>query len=613
MSQQVHHIHGDKGAWCGGEWIPIEECAAKFNDGPHEFSGDCSRCPNRAGVDMGDKEYDVIVVGAGCVGSAVARELSKYKLDVLVLDKADDVTQGPTKGNSGIVHAGYDDKPGSVRAKYCWKGNQMFSQLDKELHFGYHKNGSLVVARSAEDEEMLQELLARGKKNGVKRLRIVKQKELREMEPNIAPDCTSALYSPDAGTVTPYEYAIALAENAADNGVEFRVNREVVGITVKDQPSASESRFTLSLNKHSPAALPFNAAVGAVLAAAACAMATALSSAMEVFSPLGLLGLFVLSCAAVIAVFFASGISSPAVTKETVRAKYVVNSAGLGSDKVAKLVGIDDFEIKPRMGEYLLFNKNQGHLAKHILFPAPGKYGKGVLVQPTLWGNLILGPTARDCHNPEHMAMTAKDIMVNIITKCRELVPGFDCSQIIHSFAGARAKSTRGDWIIEQSTVAGFVMAAGVDSPGLAGSPAIAMEVVQLLQKGGLQLEQDPLFNPYRRPIIVPKAGWRGIKLEHEDPKKNVVCKCEKVTEAEIVDAINRSLKVDSTQAVRKRSRAGMGHCQGEYCEPRVAKLIAREKRMAAGSVGRRPWPASSLLPQRWLTDKQKSDLKNLA
>ena len=191
--------------------------------------------------------------------------------------------------------------------------------------------------------------------------------------------------------------------------------------------------------------------------------------------------------------------------------------------------------------------------------------GKGIVTQPTLWGNLLLGPTARDMHNKAMMAQTVPEITTELLVKCRELIPGFDARKIIHSFAGARAKSTRGDWVIEASQkVAGFVQAAAIDSPGLAGSPAIALEVVKLLSECGLETEANNAFNPYRKPIIVPKNGWKGIKIDHADPEKNVVCKCEKVTEAEIKDAINRSLECSSTQAVRKRTRAGMGHCQGK-------------------------------------------------
>ncbi len=226
--------HGVKGAYVGGDWVPIEECADKFNisNGSH-CGGDCSTCPRSRSKNTAAKSdgtYDVVIIGAGCIGSAIARELSKSKVSVLLLEAADDVSQGATKGNSGIVHAGFDDVPGTNRAKFCWPGNQMFPQLDKELHFGYQRNGSLVLARGEEDEKHLEELKLRGEKNGVQRLRIINREELLELEPYVNPEVTAALLAPDAGNLIPYEFAIALAENAVDNGVELRIRYKYVYI-----------------------------------------------------------------------------------------------------------------------------------------------------------------------------------------------------------------------------------------------------------------------------------------------------------------------------------------------------------------------------------------------
>jgi glycerol-3-phosphate dehydrogenase len=237
------------------------------------------------------------------------------------------------------------------------------------------------------------------------------------------------------------------------------------------------------------------------------------------------------------------------------------------------------------------------------------------VIQPTLWGNLLLGPTARDMHNSEHMARTNEGIMSELITKCKLLVNGFDVNKVIHSFAGKRAKSTVGDWVIEENDdVPGMILSCGIDSPGLAASPAIAKHVVEvLLHKSGLELPKNKCFNPFRLPIIRPKRGWKDIKIDHKDPEKNVICKCEKVTEAEIVDAIGRSLECSSTQAIRKRTRAGMGHCQGQFCESRVTKLIAKTLNVSEKTVPGRPWPASSILPQRWPTDEEKQVISKLA
>ena len=252
-------------------------------------------------------------------------------------------------------------------------------------------------------------------------------------------------------------------------------------------------------------------------------------------------------------------------------------------------------------------------------------------MQTTLWGNLILGPTARDMHIAEVRDESHEDIQKFILAKCRQLVPTFDPKQVIHAFCGARAKSDRGDWIIEASAAhPRFIHAAGIDSPGLAGSPAIALEIVRLLQVAKLDLTKNPGFNPIRAPIISPKDGMKGLGQDgikplkyaidptkaSPDPSSNVVCKCEKTTEAEVITALRRSLPIDSTQAIRKRTRAGMGHCQAEEtnynCECRVAEIIARETKTPAGIVGRRPWPATSTLSERWIKDDERAKLQTL-
>lgn len=232
MSTEVRQ-HGVKGVYRGGDWVPIEECTKHVESLQSSDKCDhkCDTCPRSKSKNNSanpDGSYDVVIIGAGCIGGAIARELSKYSSSVLLLEAADDVTQGATKGNSGIVHAGFDDKPGSVRAKFCWPGNQMFPKLDEELHFGYQRNGSLVLARGAEEEAVLDELMERGRINGVKRLKILKRDEVLAMEPYVNADVTAALYAPDAGNLIPYEYAIALCENAVDNGVELRIRYKVI-------------------------------------------------------------------------------------------------------------------------------------------------------------------------------------------------------------------------------------------------------------------------------------------------------------------------------------------------------------------------------------------------
>ena len=646
-------VHGEGGVYVGGYWKTLEECKSEFNiagGSGENMPGKGEACPRsmtRHSAAKADGSYDVVVIGAGCIGSAVARELSKTTASVLMIEAADDVSQGATKGNSGIVHAGYDDKPGSVRASLCWKGNQMFPALDEDLHFGYQLTGSLVVARGADEEAHLEELLARGATNGVENLRIVKGDELREMEPNLSDDATAALLSPDAGTLIPYEYNIALAENAADNGVEVRIRRTVQSIR---RPMSEDGTFEVTVDHWEPreyVAAEKEKEANSFLSGLFAKKGEAPKGLGNYFGnpesgeggpwekfPALIKGEQKVGVAEMKVGGSGSmkAMDGVVVEQETIRARYVVNCAGGFSDKIAKMIGDDSFNIKPRLGEYVLLKKSSGDACNHILFPCPGPYGKGILVQKTLWGNLILGPTARDQHewpNPDVDPDSKEEILQKILYNCKKLVPAFDMGDTFHSFAGARAKSDRGDWIIERSAAdADFINVAGIDSPGIAGSPAIALEAVELLKEAGFDAPADVNFNPKRAPIIFPKDGDEGLVYTPDDkesvnaagvaPEANVVCKCEKVTEAEIVEACKRSLPVDSTQTMRKRNRAGMGGCQGKPwnygCECRVAQIIARENGYKEPAVvGRRPWKATTQFDRRWLTDDDKAKLVELA
>lgn len=371
-------VHGEGGAFVGGHWVPLEECPTKFNvagasNTRPDLSQPCPRSRTRHSAAKPDGTYDVVIVGGGCIGAAVARELAKTTASVLMVEAADDVCQGATKGNSGIVHAGFDDKPGTTRAKLCWKGNQMFPKLDEELHFGYQLTGSLVLARTPEDEAHLEELLERGKTNGVQNLRIVRGEELKQMEPHIASDIVSGLFSPDAGTLIPYEYTIALAENAVDNGVEVRIRRELTGMA-----RGADGLMELDLEHWEPREW-----LAAQEASAAGGLgnyygAEAEGGPWEKFPELKR-GEQKVDVEAMKVGGSGSKRAMDGVTvgSEKIRARYVVNCAGGFSDKVAAMVGDNSFTIKPRLGEYVLLKKSQGHLCNHILFPCPGPYGKG--------------------------------------------------------------------------------------------------------------------------------------------------------------------------------------------------------------------------------------------
>jgi L-2-hydroxyglutarate oxidase LhgO/bacterioferritin-associated ferredoxin len=457
------------------------------------------------------------------------------------------------------------------------------------------------------------------------------------MEPHLDPAATAALYSPDAGTLIPYEYTIALAENAADNGVEVRIRRAVESIQ-----RADDGLFDIQVNHWEPAdyAEDAKARQKAERALGNYYGGHNEGGPWEKFPEL-VKGKQSVSVDDMKVGGSGSrrAMGGVSVGTETIRAKYVVNCAGGASDKIARMVGDDSFKIKPRLGEYVLLKKSQGNVCNHILFPCPGKYGKGILVQKTLWGNVILGPTARDVDdwaNPNVDPMSKEDVLKTILSACRSLVPSFDIADSFNSFAGARAKSSRGDWIIEPVTTEAsggdgkFIHAAGIDSPGIAGSPAIALEVVDLLKQAGLDAPADPAFNPKRASVVMPKVKGEEDGLVYTPDDKtsinalgvasevNVVCKCERVTEAEIVEALRRSLPIDSIQGMRKRTRAGMGGCQGKPwnygCECRVAQIIDRENQMEDASlVGRRPWKSTTLFPRRWISDEDKSVLQKLS
>nr|KAJ3423206.1 hypothetical protein HK105_000360 [Polyrhizophydium stewartii] len=473
--------------------------------------------------------HDVLVVGAGAVGCAIARELSKYALSVVVLDKAHDVSQGASKSNSGIVHGGYDERHGTVKSRLAHRGNQLFRQLERELHFGFREIGSLVLAFSPNEVAILQSLLENGRKNGVERLSIIGRDEILRLEPHINKEVHAALYCPDAGVTSPYEYTIALAENAIDNGVRFFLQHEVVDI----QRVSDLTAYSCNTDGH-------------------------------------------------------HYLVRTNRDGHSFRAKCIVNAAGLVSDRIAAMVGANNFHITPRKGEYILLNQSQGHMARCVLFPVPSpKRGKGILVSPTFHGNLLLGPTSRGA---DEASMTQREVLRFIVTASRHSVPDFDVAEAITSYTGLRAKCSRGDFVIEESDVApGFINVAGIDSPGLTSSPAIALMVVDLLRRPlkaehGVEMQRNPRFNPNRRAIIVKKTpAFRGT-IDNPDPALNIICRCEKVTEAEI----------------------------GSFCESRVAALIARETGIPIDRVPRRS-AGSSILPHRRVTDADRQLLSELA
>ncbi len=458
--------------------------------------------------------YDVAIIGAGVVGGMIARELSRYNLRTVILEKENDVAMGATKANSAIVHAGFDAKVGSLKAKLNVKGSEMMEQVAKELGVKYQRNGSLVIGFSKEDLKTVEELYERGNANGVRDLAILDQEQLRAIEPNIGKNATCALHAPTGAIICPYELALAAIGNAMDNGADLKLAFEVRSIEQRD-------------------------------------------------------GAFEISSA-----------------DQSVSARYVVNAAGVYSDSVARMVGDASFTVHPRRGEYILLDKECGGLVSHTIFRTPSKMGKGILVSPTVDGNLLTGPTSVDMEDKADKSTTSEGF-AHVIKETAENVEGVPFGKTITSFCGLRAVGSTGDFIIT-SPVKGFVNAAGIESPGLSSAPAIAEYIVDMLRDGGLALEENKNFNPTRRPMHY----FREASIEEKNAiiaKDNsfgkIVCRCETVTEGEILEAIRTNPRPLDLDGVKRRTRSQMGRCQGGFCSPRIVELLSRELGIAYEEV----------------------------
>ncbi len=459
--------------------------------------------------------YDVIVIGAGVSGCASARELSRYNLEICVLEKEEDVCCGTSKANSAIVHAGFDAKSGSLKAKLNVEGSHMMEQLSKDLDFHYKKNGSLVVCMNEEEREDLFDLYKRGVENGVKELRIIEREELVDLEPNISDEAVAALYAPTGAIVCPFGMNYALAENAAANGVEFFFDTEVTGFEKKDDI------WTVKTNQ----------------------------------------GEFV--------------------------TKYVVNAAGVYADVFHNMVSEKKINITPRRGDYCLLDKSAGGFVTHTIFQLPSKWGKGVLVTPTVHGNVLVGPTAIDVEDKEGTNTTA-DGLEELIQKAGTTVKNLPMRQVITSFAGLRAHEDKGAFIIQELDDAkGFIDCAGIESPGLSAAPAVGKMVAGIIKELS-GAEEKAEFIATRKGILDPKTLSKEeyAALIKEKPEYgNIICRCEMITEGEIMDAINRPLGAKSLDGVKRRTRAGMGRCQSGFCAPRTIEILARERGVSPAEI----------------------------
>ena len=448
---------------------------------------------------------DVLIIGAGVVGSFIARSLARYELSVLVIEKENDVGDVTSMANSAISHSGYDPVPGSKKAIFNVAGNRMMPEVCKDLDIPYGKVGTLTVATEEEQIPMLQELLLRAKTNGVT-ARLVDAEELKRMEPNINPDAKAALLCPDGGIVNPFLLPVRAMENAIDNGVELHLNEEVSGIEKE-----KEGYLVTTSRGH-------------------------------------------------------------------YEAKVVINAAGLHSDEVAKMIEPIAWSIIPRKGEYYVLDHYAPGLVNHVLFPLPSAKGKGVLVTMTTSGNYLVGPSSEVVEDKDAVS-TDIPTLESIKSQAMSLVPKIPFNQQIRVYAGIRATPSTHDFIIEPSKkYSDFINVAGIESPGLVSSPAIGEYVADHLVGAVLPLKEKANYvktvKPYLNPIAMPLAE-RNALIKTEPEYGEMVCQCEKVSLGQIKDVLSRSVPCLSIKALKKRTRAGFGKCQGGFCQPQVVRLLA--------------------------------------
>ena len=454
--------------------------------------------------------YDVMIIGAGISGCTIARELSRYKADICVLEKGDDVCSGTSKVNGGALHAGYDPKPGTMMAKMNVRGNQLAHELADVLDYPVKKTGAMVVCIDPDERGKLDVLYEQGIKNGVPDLRILEKDEVLAMEPNLSDNVVAALYAPTASYTCPMQYTIAFAESAAINGVEFKFETKVTNIIKKEDHYILET------------------------------------------------------------------------TKGNYETKAVVNAAGLFADEFHNMMSSKKIHITPRKGEYLLLDKPYGETFSATIMVLPGKMGKGVLTAPTIHGNLYVGPTSYDIEDKEGVNTTQEYIDKLLYEMEHHLINKVKLprSAIITSFAGLRAHEDNHDFIVQEIPEAPlFFESAGIESPGLTSAPAIAEYLGGMIAER-MQLIEKSDFIPERKNILkfFELSPEEQNSLIAEKPEYgNIVCRCEKISEGEILDAIHRPVGATSLDSVKRRVRAGMGRCQGGFCTPRVMEILARE------------------------------------
>ena len=447
---------------------------------------------------------DVAIIGCGIVGAAVAYELSRYNMKVIVLERENDVAMGATKANSAVIHAGYDPTPGTLMAKLDVEGALLAKELCKKLDIPHKLCGAFVLALSNEEVATVQHLYKQAQENGVADVAVLSKEEIMMIEPNVSDKVVAALHAPTAMIVDPWEYTLALAETAVRNGVEIKLECSVTGI------EEIESGYRIRTEQ------------------------------------------------------------------DDIEAKAIINAAGLYADDIHNMITEPEFTIDPAKGEYWLLDKSEGTRVNSVLFQCPTKAGKGVLVTPTVHGNLLVGPGNITAEARDDVS-TTMDELEYVKNTAKRSVPNIDFSAVIRSFSGNRAHTGYDDFIIKEIKP-GFLDLAGIKSPGLTAAPAIAKMAKDILSDSGVTLKEKKSFIDSRKRIrfnqLTPEEKQELIE---KDPiYGRVICRCETVTEGEIRDALSSPIPPRSIDAVKRRTGAGMGRCQGGFCGPRVLEIIAK-------------------------------------
>lgn len=459
---------------------------------------------------MPPNHADVIVIGSGITGSMVARTLSRYELDILVIEKEIDVGMCPSSANSAIIHAGHDPEPGTLKAKLNVKGNRLWEELAAVLNIPFRKTGSYVVAFSETEMKTLEELYHRGVANGVPQMKIMTRDEFLVREPLIHPSVSGALWTPTAAVIDPFGAVLATAENAVQNGVRFLF----------------ETRFT-----------------GFILEG--------------------------------------KKITGVRTDRGDFTCRWVINCAGLYCDEVMHAAGIrPDFSVKPKKGEYLIFDPSKLVL-NNVLFHTPTEKGKGILVSTTTHGNVMIGPNSADASGKEDTSTTSEGIR-EIVDGARKLVPSINERDAIAMYAGLRARgSSYKDFIVEiPKEIGGLVNLGSIDSPGFASAPAIAEMVAGLLKEAGETLKDKKDWEPSRKPApVFHKLSHREkAELIRKNPAYGrIICRCEEITEGEVIDAIHAPIPAKTYDGIKRRTWLGTGRCQGGFDYPRVIELLSQE------------------------------------